>query len=83
MDSRQRFVIIYATLSFIPLTIFSFLGTTDLGLYASSYAILYFALRLIFNPKLRTQYDYLGFILLGIFAAYLASKFIVILHGSI
>jgi hypothetical protein len=76
-------VLIYAGLSFIPFTVFTFLNTTDIGLYASSYAILYFALRLILNPKLRTKVDYLGLILLAIFATYLIEKFLMALGGKI
>ena len=74
MDTRQRFVLIYAGLSFTSFTVLTFFNTTDLGLYASSFAVLYFALRLIFNPKLRTKVDYLGLFLLGIFILYLALK---------
>lgn len=58
----------------------NFLNTNDIGLYISSYAILYFALRLVFNPKIRTSVDFLGLLLLGLFLYYVAERVLSILH---
>jgi len=65
MDSRQRFVLLYAGLAMVPFTVFTFLNVTDLGVFASAYTIEYFALRLIMNPKLSLKFDALGLILLA------------------
>jgi hypothetical protein len=74
MDSRQRFVLIYAGIAMIPLTIFTFLNTSDLGIFVSAYTIEYFALRLIMNPKLRLRVDVLGLLLLGLFVYFVAVR---------
>ena len=74
MDSRQRFVLIYAALAMAPFTVFTFLNTTDLGIFVSAYTIEYFALRLIMNPKLRLKVDVLGLILLVLFVYFVAVR---------
>ena len=74
MDSRQRFVLIYAGIAMIPLTIFTFLNTSDLGIFVSAYTIEYFALRLMMNPKLRLRVDVLGLLLLGLFVYFVAVR---------
>lgn len=67
MDSRQRFVLVYAALAMVPFTVFTFLNTNDPGIFVSAYTIEYFALRLIMNPKLRLKVDVLGLFLLVLF----------------
>jgi hypothetical protein len=79
MDSRQQFVLIFTLLSMIAFTSFTFLNTNDIGLYASSYTIIYFALRLILNPKIRLRVDVLSLILLAIFVFYVSQRVIGIL----
>ena len=79
IDSRQRFVIVYSAISLLALTVLAFLNTNDLGVYVSSFAIIYFALRLIFNPKPRTRLDILGLVLLVFFAYYVAERVLSIL----
>lgn len=74
MDSRQRFVLAYAVFAMIPFTVFTFLNTTDIGVYASAYSVEYFALRLIMNPKLRLKVDVLGLALLGVFLYFVAFR---------
>jgi hypothetical protein len=74
LDSRQRFVFLYAGVTMIPFTVFTFLNTTDLGVYVSSYTIEYFALRLILNPRLRGKVDVLGLILLILFVYFVALR---------
>ena len=74
MDSRQRFVVAYAAGAMIPFTVFTFLNTSDLGLYVSGYTIAYFALRLIMNPKLRLKVDVLGLVLLALFVFFIALR---------
>jgi len=74
MDSRQRFVLIYAGIAMIPFTIFTFLNTSDLGIFVSAYTIEYFALRLMMNPKLRLRVDVLGLLLLGLFVYFVAVR---------
>ena len=74
MDSRQRFVLLYAGVATIPFTVFTFLNTTELGIYVSSYTIEYFALRLILNPRLRGKVDVLGLILLVLFVYFVALR---------
>lgn len=74
MDSRQRFVLLYAALAMVPFTVFTFLNTADLGVFVSAYTIEYFALRLIMNPKLRLKVDLLGLILLALFVYFVAIR---------
>jgi len=74
MDSRQRFVMVYAALAMIPFTVFTFLNTTDIGIFVSAYTVEYFALRLIMNPKLRLKVDALGLILLVLFLYFVAIR---------
>ena len=74
MDSRQRFVLVYAALAMIPFTVFTFLNTTDLGIFVSAYTIEYFALRLIMNPKLRLKVDVLGLLLLVLFVYFVTVR---------
>jgi hypothetical protein len=74
LDSRQRFVLLYAGLAMIPFTTFAFLNTTDLGIYVSAYTIEYFALRLIMNPKTRLRVDVLGLFLLALFVYFVAVR---------
>ena len=83
MDSRQRFVLVYATLAMIPFTVFTFLNTTDFGIFVSAYTIEYFALRLIMNPKLRLKVDALGLILLALFVYFVAMRVANILGVSL
>jgi hypothetical protein len=80
LDSRRRFIIIFAALSMIPFSVFTFLNTSDIGLFITSYAILYFALRLILNPKMRTRVDILGITLLGLFLFFVAEHVYAILR---
>jgi hypothetical protein len=79
MDSKSRFVLIYTTCSMVAFVTLTFLNTNDFGLYVSSFAILYFALRLIFNPKIRISIDLLGLALLAFFLYYLAGRILTIL----
>jgi len=80
MDSRQRFVLLFATATMVPFTVFTFLNTNDIGIFVSSYTILYFTLRLILNPKMRLRVDVLGFILLALFAYLVAERVLSILQ---
>lgn len=79
MDSRQQFVIIFSGLSMIVFTILTFLNIVQIGIYASSYTIIYFALRLILNPKIRLKVDILSIALLGIFVYYVSERILAIL----
>ena len=83
MDSRQRFVLVYASIAVIPFTVFTFLNTTDIGIFVSAYTIEYFALRLIMNPKLRLKVDALGLILLALFVYFVAMRVADILGVSL
>jgi hypothetical protein len=74
VDSRQRFVLLYAALAMVPFTVFTFLNTTDLGIFVSAYTIEYFALRLVMNPKLRFKVDVLGLILLVLFVYFVTIR---------
>lgn len=80
-DSRQRFVLVYTVASMVPFTVFTFLNTNDIGVYISSYTILYFTARLILNPKMRLRIDPLGLVLLGLFAFVVAQRVLMILGG--
>src|SRR5487761_805972 len=62
----QKFVFLYALVSMIPLSVFTLLNVTDIGIFASSFVIIYFVLRLVLNPRIRTRVDYLSLVFLGI-----------------
>jgi hypothetical protein len=83
MDSRQRFVLAYAVAAMVPFTVFTFLNTNDLGIYVSGYTIVYFALRLIMNPRLRLKVDVLGLLLLALFVYFVALRVASILGVSL
>ena len=78
MDSRQRFIIIYSAASLTPFVLFTFLNTNDIGIYVSSYTIVYFALRLTLNPKIRLKVDVLGLLLLALFLYFVAQQVIAV-----
>jgi hypothetical protein len=80
LDSRQKFVLLYALVSMIPLSVFTLLNVTDIGIFASSFVIIYFVLRLVLNPRIRTRVDYLSLVLLGIFVYFVSERVIAILH---
>ena len=61
-------------MAMIPFTVFTFLNTTDIGVFVSAYTIEYFALRLIMNPKPRLKVDVLGLILLALFLYFVALR---------
>ena len=63
----------------IPFLVFTFLNANDLGLYVSAYTILYLAMRLILNPKMRLKIDLIGIILLVLFVYYISERVISIL----
>jgi hypothetical protein len=79
MDSKVRFVLVYSSFAMAAFGILAFLNTNDIGIYVSSFAILYFALRLILNPKIRTQVDWLGLVLLALFVYYVGQRVLTIL----
>lgn len=72
-------MISFASLSMIPFLVFTFLNANDLGLYLSAYTILYLAMRLILNPKMRLNIDLIGIILLVLFVYYISERVISIL----
>jgi len=79
MDSKVRFVLIYASCSMIAYVTLTFLNANDLGLYLSSFAVLYFVLRLIFNPRVRISVDVLGLVLLLFFVYYVGERVLAVL----
>jgi len=79
MDSRQRFVLLYAVVALAPFTVFTFLNTNDIGVFVSSYTIVYFALRLMLNPKMRLKVDVLGLVLLALFVFFVAERVVSVL----
>jgi len=74
MDSRQRFVLLYAAVALAPFTVFTFLNTNDIGVFVSSYTIVYFALRVMLNPKMKLKVDVLGLVLLALFVFFVAQR---------
>lgn len=81
MNSRQRFVLVFATVTAVPFTVFTFLNISDIGIYTSSYTILYFALSLMLNPKMRLRVDVLGIALILLSAYFVSQSAFSILHG--
>ena len=79
MDSRQRFVLVYSAVALVPFAVFTFLNTNDIGIYVSSFTIVYFALRLTLNPKIRLKIDLLGLLLLALFMYFVAQRVLTVL----
>jgi len=50
------------------------INVNDLGIFVIAYTIVYFALRIVFNPKLRLKVDVLGILLLVAFALLVAQR---------
>lgn len=71
MDSRQRFVLLYAAAAMVPFVALTFLNVGHLSLYVSAYTLEYFALRIVLNPKMRVRVDVLGLALLAVFLYFL------------
>ena len=76
MDSRQRFVLLYSGAALTPFTVFTFLNTNDIGTYVTAYTIVYFALRLTLNPKMRLKVDVLGLLLLALFIYFIGQRIV-------
>jgi hypothetical protein len=55
----------------VPFVVFTFLSINDIGVYVSSYTIVYFALRFVLNPRLKLKVDVLGLVLLAAFVSFL------------
>ncbi|HKT22080.1 MAG TPA: hypothetical protein VJR06_05680 [Nitrososphaerales archaeon] len=64
MSSRQRSMLILAAALMVPFVALTYLSVDDLGVFASSYLVVYLAFRLVSNPRLRVRVDVLGYALL-------------------
>lgn len=82
MDSKQRFVVVFAAVTMLPYSILVFVGTNDLGVYLSIFAVTYFAVKLAFSPKMRTRVDVLAVLLLVLFAYFAVQSMVSILYGG-
>lgn len=74
MNSRQRFVLIFSGALMVPFVFLTSINVHDFGIFVGSYAIVYFALRIVFNPKLRLKVDVLGLLLVVDFALLVAQR---------
>lgn len=63
----------------IPFTTLTLLNSNDIGLFTSSFIIVYFVLRLALNPRMKTKFDFLSFALLLIFVVFVAQHVIQLL----
>jgi hypothetical protein len=79
MDSRQRFVLAYASLSMAAFTLFTFLNTSDLGILISAYTIEYFVLKSIMQLKMKFKIDLLGLFLLVLFISFITLRAVTII----
>lgn len=73
-------MLIYAIVSMIPFIAFTVLNVTDIGIFVSSFVIVYFVLRLVLNPRIRTRIDILSLVLLTAFVYFVAERVIAIFH---
>jgi hypothetical protein len=76
LNSRQRFVLIFSGALMVPFVVFPFLGIYDFGTYVTSYAIVYFALRMVLNPRLRIKIDVLRLVLFAGVVFFVAQRVI-------
>lgn len=74
MNSRQRFVLIFSGALMVSFVFLTSINVNDLGIFVIAYTIVYFALRIVFNPKLRLKVDVLGILLLVAFALLVAQR---------
>lgn len=58
----------------VPFLFLTSINVNDFGVFLSSYTMVYFALRIVFNPKLRLRVDVLGLLLLVAFALLVAQQ---------
>lgn len=58
----------------VPFLFLTSINVNDFGVFLSSYTMVYFALRIVFNPKLRLRVDVLGLLLLVAFAFLVAQQ---------
>lgn len=63
----------------IPFTVFTLFDVTDIGMFVGSFVIIYFVLRLVLNPKIRTSIDILSLVLLAFFVLFLSQRIVAIL----
>jgi len=74
LNSRQRFVLIFSGALMVSFVFLTSINVNDLGIFVIAYTIVYFALRIVFNPKLRLKVDVLGILLLVAFALLVAQR---------
>ena len=74
LNSRQRYVLILSGALMVPFIFLTSIKVNDFGVFVSSYTMVYFALRIVFNPKLRLRVDVLGLFLLVAFALLVAQQ---------
>ena len=56
----------------VPFVFLSSINVDDLGVFMGSYTMVYFALRIVFKPRLRLKVDVLGLLLLVAFVILVA-----------
>lgn len=80
VDSRQRFVMLYAIVSLVPFTLLAFLNSTDITLYIIAFILSYLFLRVIVNPRFRLSVDLLTYGFLVIFFVIIALRALSLLN---
>lgn len=79
MDSKRRFILVYTVVAMAVFAVYAALNQDSLGVYVSSIAVAYFALRLTLNPSFRLRFDVLGLILLAFFVYFVTLRVAAIL----
>jgi len=74
LDSRQRFVLILSVTLMVPFVFLTSINASNFGIYLSSYTFVYFALRIVYSPKLKLKLDILGLFLLLAIALLVAQR---------
>ena len=74
MNSRGRFVLILSGALMVPFVFLNSINVSDIDVFVSSYTVVYFALRIVYKPRLRLKVDVLGLLLLVAFMLLVAQR---------
>jgi len=79
LNSRGRFVLILSGALMVPFVFLNSINVSDIDVFVSSYTVVYFALRIVYKPRLRLKVDVLGLLLLVAFVLLVAQRVLEVL----
>ena len=63
----------------VPFVFLNSINVSDIDVFVSSYTVVYFALRIVYKPRLRLKVDVLGLLLLVAFVLLVAQRVLEVL----